>query len=196
MTTNQNPIDDTTLDDIAAASQSASERMRAWIDSIEQSRDTQPERLVQARAEADEARGWALIEEPFETQVSALRAYTRDGQPTGNATALPNLKAKTLFGARLAFDMLDAGGEDYDRVEEVQSRYFAMVGGDPGLAFLLFAEALELVAALVVPQLLEDLEQHGNNYDARVMLAEARTKAWRDRVANHEGAPYDPDAAK
>ncbi|OBK91483.1 hypothetical protein [Mycolicibacter sinensis] len=181
-----------TPDDIIAAGLSAAEQMREQIKMIEHARDTQPERLAKARADAETAADWSRIEEPFSQYVTELRAHTRDGDPASTTIALPSMQAKAMYGIRLAFDALDAG-EDPDRLDEVKNRYFTMVGGDPGLAFLVFAEALETVASLVVPQLLDDLEQHGSNYDARVMLAEARVKAWSDRVGNHGQAFTDDD---
>lgn len=166
---------------ILAAGVAAAEEWRERKKAIKQSRESQPERLAKARADAETAADWSQIEEPFAQHVSALR--TRDGDSTANI-ALPSMQAKCLYGVRLAFDALDAG-EDPDRLDKVKGDVFTMVGGDPGLAFLIFAEALDTIASLVVPQLLTDLEQHGSNYDARVTLAEARVKAWSDRVGNH-----------
>lgn len=171
------------MTDLADASQYSSETLqlaRELLAGIERNRREQPERLAKARAEADEARGWALIEEPWETLVMAPPAVNEHGQRTGNAIALPSITAKELMGARLAFDMLDAG--DTDQLDDVKTRYFAELGGDTGVLFLVCMAALDTIASIVVPQLLNDLEHHGSNYDARVMLAEARTKAWADRV--------------
>jgi hypothetical protein len=180
-------------DQILAEAESASERMRAYLAAIKKSREEQPDRLAKARAEADEARGWAIIDEPWDSQWAAVPGYNANGELTA-MLALPNITAKELFGARLAFDMLDAG-EDSDRIEDVKCRYFTMVGGDPGMAFLLFAAALDTVASLVVPQMIDELETHASNYDVRVMLAEARTKSWNGRVAELRG-PHDyPDGS-
>jgi len=173
-----------TEDEIVAAGVSAADRLREQIKAIEHARDTQSERLAMARADAETARDWSQIEEPFSQYVTALRAHTRDGDPTSTTIALPSMQAKCMYGVRLAFDALDAG-EDPNRLDEVKSDVFTMVGGDTGLALLIFAEALETIASLVVPQLLDDIERYGNNYDARVMLAEARAAAWGDRVGNH-----------
>lgn len=161
------------------------------LDHIQKSRDEQPDRLAKAREEADEARGWALIEEPWESQITALPAHNADGKRTGNALTVPNIVAKELFASRLAFDMLDAG-DDYDRLEEVKTRYFTMLGGDTGSLFLLFAAALDTVASLVVPQMIDELETRASNYDVRVMIAEARAKAWAGRVSELRG-PLDDD---
>ncbi|MGV0699969.1 hypothetical protein [Mycolicibacter sinensis] len=180
-------------DRIIAEGLSANERLGAMIATIKQARDTQPERLAKARAEAETAADWSRIEEPFSEHVTALRAHTRNGDPTSTAIALPSMQAKVMYGVRLAFDALDCG-DDADRLDKVKNDVFTMVGGDTGLAFLIFAEALETIASLVVPQLLDDLEQHGSNYDARVMLAEARVKAWSDRVGNHPSLAGDSEA--
>lgn len=168
---------DKSIEEIKAVTQTAQAILRRRIEGIEQSRGAQPERLAKARSDADEARGWALIEEPFHEQLTAIRAV--DG-PT--ALALPNFTAKELWGARLAFDLLDAG-EDFDQVDTVMSRLFATVNGDTGLAFLITSAALSTIASLVVPQLLDEIEQSGSNYDVRVGLAEARARAWHGRLA-------------
>lgn len=168
---------DMTLDEIA----SAADQARALLAHIKQGRDEQPELLAKARTEADEARGWSLIEEPWNTLISALPAYNSDGQRTGDSLTLPSITAKELFGARLAFDMLDCGA-DQDRLDEVKNRFFTELNGDTGLLFLVCMAALDTVASLVVPQMVDELEAHASNYDVRVMLAEARTKAWNGRV--------------
>ncbi|MDW5609730.1 hypothetical protein [Mycolicibacterium sp. D5.8-2] len=184
---------DQSLETVAAMDldelESLSNQAQRLLDHIRQSRDEQPARLAKAREEADEARGWALIEEPWESQITALPAHNADGKRTGNALTVPNITAKELFASRLAFDMLDAG-DDYDRLEEVKTRYFDMLGGDTGSLFLVFAAALDTVASLVVPQMIEELEDHASNYDVRVMLAEARAKAWAGRVSELRG-PHD-----
>lgn len=182
-TTNIDPFSPE-ADRIIAEGQTAVERAQAMITAIKQSRESQPERLAKARAEAETAADWSQIEEPFAQHVTALRT---DGDPLSSTIALPSMQAKCMYGVRLAFDALDAG-EDSDRLDKVKSDLFTMVDGDTGLAFLIFAEALDTIASLVVPQLLTDLEQHGSNYDARVTLAEARVKAWADRVGNHSAA--------
>lgn len=158
---------------------------RAHIAAIEAARDTQPERLAKARSEADEARGWALIEEPWSTLVSSVTSV--DGRAS---LTLPSITAKELMGARLAFDVLDAGGRDDDTLDEVQNRYFTELGGDTGVLYLVCMAALNTIADLVVPQMLEDLEARASNYDARFMLAEARAKAWNGRVSELRG-PHD-----
>ncbi|WP_423488159.1 hypothetical protein [Mycobacteroides sp. PCS013] len=156
------------------------ELLRDQLNQIDAARDSQPERLAAARSEADEARGWALIEEPWTELVTAFPAQTLDGKRTGDAITLPSITAKELFGARLAFDLLDCG-DDFERIDEVQNRYYAALSGDTGTLFLIAFSALSTIASVVMPQLLEDIEKQGN-WDMRVLLASARTKAWRDRV--------------
>ncbi|MGW0158464.1 hypothetical protein ACWDUN_03980 [Mycobacterium sp. NPDC003323] len=155
---------------------------------IDKARDEQPARLAKARSEADEARGWSLIEEPWSTLITAIPAHDADGNRTGAALTLPSVTAKELFGARLTFDILDAGladeaeGYEHDRVDTVKTRLFNELNGDTGLLFLVTMAALDTIATLVVPQMVEELETHASNYDVRVMLAEARTRSWNGRV--------------
>jgi hypothetical protein len=177
---------DMTADEADAFIASAVEQSTALLARIEKSRADQPERLAKARADADEARGWSMLEETWESQITAVPAYNSDGDRTGDALTIPNLVAKELFGSRLCFDLLDCGDDD-EQINAVLSRYFSMVSGDPGLAFLLFSSALTTVASVVVPQLLEELEQQASDYDVRVMLAEARAKAWNGRVNDIRG---------
>ena len=204
MTTTPNPsVDDLDpwgpeADDLVArAAEFASSKLsqaRAMLAAIEKARDEQPQRLAAARTAADEARGWSLIEEPWHTLITALPTYSADGRRTGGALSLPSITAKELFGARLAFDMLDAG-DDPDRLDAVKNRYFGELQGDTGLLFLVCMAALDTVASLIVPQLLEELETDASNYDVRVMLAEARAKAWRGRVSDLTGPQDDLDGA-
>jgi hypothetical protein len=156
--------------------ESAYETAKRLLHGLEQARDEQPARLAKARSEADEARGWALIEEPFENQVKSISSV--DGTV---ALALPNILAKELWGARLCFDLLDCG-DDYDQIDAVMSRLFSTVNGDTGIAFLIASSALSTIASIVVPQLLEEIEHRASNYDERVRLAQARAKAWAGRV--------------
>ncbi|MGC2380728.1 MAG: hypothetical protein WA622_27005 [Mycobacterium sp.] len=155
--------------------------MRRRVEDLKRAREEQPTLLAEARLEADEARGWSLIEEPWETHIVALPAYNSSGERTGDSLTLPNITAKEMYGARLAFDMLDCG-EDFDRIDEVQSRYFKMVNGDPGLMFLVAMSALSTLSGVVVPQILDQLETQASDYTTRVELARARTRAWNGRV--------------
>lgn len=171
--------------EILAAGMRAAEQMRARVAEIEKAKQDQPAKLAAARAAADEARGWSLIEEPWHSLISALPTYNAAGERTGDALTLPSITAKELFGARMAFDMLDAGldTEDDERIEEVKTRYFSQLNGDTGLLFLVCMAALDTIAMLIVPQMVDELETHASNYDVRVMLAEARTKSWNGRVS-------------
>jgi hypothetical protein len=187
MTTNETDLTPEQMDE---ALETARDILRRRADELEQAKAIQPERLAQARDAADEARGWSLLEEPWESQITAVPTYNSDGERTGDALTIPNITAKELFGSRLCFDALDCGDDD-DQIDEVFSRYFAMVNGDTGLAFLLFSSALRTIANLVVPQLLDEIEQQGSNYDARVMLAEALAKAWNGRVEEIRGNNHD-----
>lgn len=172
-------------DKIIADGLAAVQEARERIKQIDQARNNQPALLAKARSEADEARGWSLIEEPWASLITALPAYNSAGERTGNSLVLPSIIAKELFGARLAFDMLDAGldSEDPDRIEAVKNRYFTELQGDSGLLFLVCMAALDTIASLIVPQMVDELETRASNYDVRVMLAEARTKSWNGRVS-------------
>jgi hypothetical protein len=156
------------------------EEARQFIAYVEKTRDEQPQRLAQARAEADEAREQSMLIEPWAEQLTALRAHRRDGQPTAEMLILPNMSAKEMFGGRLAFDALDCADDDSgERINDVLTRLFTMVGGDTGQAMLILASALDTIASHVMPTLLDQIEQHASNWEVRVTLAEARTNAWR-----------------
>jgi hypothetical protein len=159
--------------------------MREQIAAMERAKARQPERLAKARSDAEEARGWALIEEPFDGQVKSITSL--DGTAS---LSLPNITARELWGARLAFDLLDCG-EDFDHIDAVISRLFSTVNGDTGIAMVIMPAALSTIASLVVPQLLEEIERGASNYDERVRLAEARAKAWNGRVSEIRGGGDD-----
>jgi hypothetical protein len=166
MTTNIDPAD----------TQAVLNYLRRRIDDMEAAKTSQPERLAKARSDAEEARGWALIEEPLDGQVQSIASI--DGTAS---LSLPNITAKELWGARLAFDILDCG-DDFDRIDAVISRLFSAANGDTGLMMLIQAAALSMIASLIVPQLLDEIEHSGSNYDERVRLAEARAKVWHGRI--------------
>lgn len=155
----------------------AVEEMRAHIAAMTKARDEQPERLAAARSDAEVARGWALIEEPFDSQVKTITST--DGSAT---LSLPNIAAKELWGARLCFDILDCGDE-FDQIDAVIARLFSTAGGDTGITMTIMASALSTIAGLVVPQLLQEIEHSGSNWGERVRLCEARAKAWNGRVS-------------
>jgi hypothetical protein len=188
MTTN--PTNDMTIEELDEIAESARDLLRRRIDEMEAAKTSQPERLAKARSDAEEARGWALLEEPWDDQVTALPAYNADGERTGAAITLPSITARELWGARLCFDLLDCG-DDFDQVDAVIGRAFAMVHGDTGLAMILMSSALSTIATLVVPQLLDEIEHSGSNYDERVRLSEARAKAWNGRVSELRGPQDD-----
>ncbi|MFN3004588.1 hypothetical protein ACK12G_15145 [Mycolicibacterium wolinskyi] len=200
MTTNHPNNDDHDLDAISEYSSETLRLAKEILAGVDRARAEQPARLAAARSEADEARGWSLIEEPWNTLITALPAHDSEGKPTGNALVLPSITAKELFGARLAFDMLDAGlrgeyDDATDYVDEVKNRYFSELQADTGLLFLVTMAALDTIATLVVPQMVDELETLASNYDVRVMLAEARTKSWNGRVSEIQGL-YDECAGR
>lgn len=181
------PTDDES-EAILAAGLSAAQRIREQIKGIERAKDSQPDRLAKARSDAEQARGWALLEEPFGDQVTSVTSV--NGAET---LSLPNITAKELWGARLCFDLLDCG-DDFDQIDAVMSRLFSTVNGDTGIAFLIASAALSTIAGLVVPELLAEIEHSASNYDVRVKLAEARAKSWNGRVSELRG-PHDDTAA-
>lgn len=150
--------------------------MRARVAAIEKAREEQPGRLAKARADAEVARDWAQIQEPFKDQVQSLTSI--DGTAT---LALPNITARELWGARMCFDLLDCG-DDYEKIDAVISELFTTCNGDPGITMTVMSAALSTIAGLVVPQLLEEIEHSGSNWDERVRLCEARAKAWNGRA--------------
>jgi hypothetical protein len=172
MTTNHT---DAESDAIIAAGLSAVDQWREHAKAMEEAKASQPERLVKARSE--EARGWALLEETLDGQVKSLTSV--DGAAS---LALPNMHARELWGARLAFDLLDCG-DDFDEIDAVIGRLFTAAGGDPGVTMVIMSAALSTTAALIVPQLLDEIEHRGSNWDERVRLCEARAKAWNGRVS-------------
>ena len=174
--------------EIITAGLRAADQKRARVAAIEKAREEQPARLAKAREDAEVARGWSLIEEPFEDQVKTIAST--DGTAT---LSLPNITARELWGARLCFDLLDCG-DDYDQIDTVISRMFSTVNGDTGIAMVIMSAALSTIAGLVVPQLLDEIEHSGSNWDERVRLCEARAKAWNGR-ANELRAIQD-DAVK
>lgn len=172
-----NPTDsDMTPDEMDRAVESARDILRRRADELDEAKASQPERLAKARSDAEEARGWALLEEPLAGQVKSIDSI--DGQAS---LTLPNMVAKELWGARLAFDLLDCG-DDYEEIDAVTARLFAAAGGDTGVMMLIQAAALSTIAALIVPQFLQEIEIHGSNWDERVRLCEARAKAWHGRA--------------
>jgi hypothetical protein len=164
---------------------SAADQAREFLTHLERARDEQPERLAKARSDAEEARGWALLEEPLDGQVNSINSV--DGTAS---LSLPNITARELWGARLAFDLLDCG-DDFDEIDAVIGRLFTAAGGDPGVMMVVMSAALSTIASLVVPQLLNEIEHGGSNFDERVRLAEARAKAWNGRVAELREAQDD-----
>jgi hypothetical protein len=169
---------------------SALNQALAILNRIQQDREAQPERLAKARSDAEEARGWALLEESLESQVQSL-----DSTDGTASLSLPNVTARELWGARLCFDLLDCG-DDYDEIDATISRLFCAANGDTGIAMVIMSAALSTIAALVVPELLDEIEHSGSNYDERVRLAEARAKAWHGRVAELREAQCDAPASQ
>ncbi|MHA7663732.1 hypothetical protein [Mycolicibacterium sp. HS_4_1] len=157
------------------------EQARWAVEQLERSRQQQPAHLANARASAAEARTIGLTAEPWWELWSAMPTHRPGGEING-MLALPTPNAKELFGARLAFDLLGCCANEHE-VHEVLMSCLRMVG-DPNHMMLVCAAALKTIANHVVPQMLDDLEAHGSNYDVRVFLADAARNAWQPRVAD------------
>lgn len=190
MTTNPtNP----SLEDNDLLSTTATEILRRRIEQIERDRGHQPEFLAMAREDAETAREEALAAEPW---ADCWKAIPMTDAGTGEMTgmmALPTIEGKELWGARAAFDFLDAG-EDREKIEEVLSRYFSALDGNTEHLFFIFSAALCTIAEHVVPAMLDKLEHDASDYRSRVLLADAAANAWRTRAGDglrepggHEG---------
>jgi len=167
--------------------QSASDILRR----IKRDRDEQPTRLLQAREQAAEARDecLAIEDERWDGTWTAVPIVDDTGEMNG-LYAMPSIDGKELFGTRLAFDLLGCSAAD-DQVDETMENYFGMVR-EPAHMFLVCAAALKVIAKHVVPQMLDDLEQHASNYNARVLLADAARNAWTTRVNDvRQGGDHD-----
>lgn len=181
MTTN--PTDDLTLD-------AATEILRRRIEQIDRDRGHQPEFLAMAREDAEAAREEALAAEPWADCWTALPMTDADtGELTG-MMALPSVNGKELWGARAAFDFLDAG-EDREAIEKVLSRYFSALDGNTEHLFFVFSAALCTIAEHVVPAMLDKLENEASDYRSRVLLADAAANAWRTRAGDDLREPGD-----
>jgi hypothetical protein len=179
----------TTNSDMDRAVESATQILRRRVDEIEAAENAQPERLAKARSDAEVARGWALLEEPLDGQITSIAST--DGTAL---LSLPNITARELWGARLAFDLLDCG-DSFDQIDAVVGRLFSSANGDTGITMTIMSAALSTIAALVVPQLFDTIEQSGSDYDERARLCEARARAWHGRVIELRG-PQDEAAER
>ena len=153
--------------------------LRELIARLDSSRAEQPARITQARAEAETARRDALSTEPWDQLLSALPAYSFDGQLTG-MMAIPRVFGKELFGTRLAFDLLGCC-DDEDQVADILRNYRSMIK-EPDHLFLIAFSALSVIANHVVPRLLGVIEDTASDWETRVTLAGAARNAWASRV--------------
>ncbi|MEP9391197.1 hypothetical protein ABLE94_02910 [Gordonia sp. VNK1] len=151
--------------------------LRQLIAHLEQSRDTQPQRLADMRTQADAERDHARIGEPWMDTVGALPATDEAGNLTG-VMGLPSLDAKSLWGARLAFDLVSRGLP----AKEILSELFSDIR-DTDHLMLVLAAACETLAESIVAPMLEEIETRASDYDMRVSLADAARNAWSVRCA-------------
>lgn len=173
----------TTTPNMDEAMTAATDILRRRIEELDRARGHQPELLAMARADIDTAREAALTDEPW---ADCWKAVPMTDAETGEMTgmmSIPTIDGKELWGARAAFDFLDAG-TDRDRIEDTLSRYFSALDGNIEHLFFVFSAALCTVAEHVVPAMLHKLENQASDWTSRVMLAEAAANAWRTR-ANH-----------
>jgi hypothetical protein len=173
---------DRDLDPVKRCGAAAREALLRELEVIEESKRSQPQRLVEMRAQAEDERIKALMDEPWADFVTGIPTVTGDGERTSDAVAMPTIVGKELFGTRLAFDLLAHCGDE-ERVAEILRTYYKMTGG-PRHMFLVCAAALDTIAIHVIPALLDTLEHQASDYDARVRLAEAARNAWAARVVD------------
>lgn len=155
------------------------EAIRQAIRAIETAKQTQPERLAEARAAATDERTRAQAAEPWSATLTSVPAVTGDGDLSG-MLSMPTIEGKEVFGTRLAFDLLGCCGDE-DEVEEKLNEFCGLVG-EPDHMVAVCAAALATIAEHVVPVLLDTLERSASDYDSRVRLAEAARNAWAVRV--------------
>lgn len=150
---------------------------RAFLAGLEENKRLQPERLGQARAQADDEKIKALAAEPWADVVAGIPTVDFSGILT-----MPTIDGKELFGTRLAFDLLGCCADE-DQVAEKLTECYSMIG-DPAHMFLVCAAALDTIANHVVPVLLDNYEEKTSDYEVRVRLADAARNAWAARVVD------------
>ena len=157
-------------------------RLDAMIDHHRQARVPQPERLADLRSQRDAARAAMLEAAPWTDCVTAVPTTDAETGELVGMLGFPDLDGKDLWGARLAFDVLDAAG-DRERLWEALDIYFAALHHHPEHLMIVFASALRTIGEHVMPTLLESLERDGR-YDHRVNLADAARNAWSTRLGS------------
>ncbi|CAN5150582.1 hypothetical protein BH09ACT8_BH09ACT8_59140 [soil metagenome] len=189
MTTNHT---DEESDRMIAEGLSAVDRMRQRIAAMEKEREEQPSRLAAARNAADAAREATVEAEPWVDNLNIIPTQSESGDLNGMAS-FPGIEAKEIWGSRLLFDLLGCTDND-DEINDVLGRYFTLLNGDTDHLFLIMSGALVTAADTVIPMLLKDIEDYGNNYGARVYLAEAARKSWELNINALRQAPnYEED---
>lgn len=151
---------------------------------IEEAKRTQPERLAEARADADDERIKALTAEPWPDAVIAIPTTDIGSGECDGMLSMPSVGGTELFGTRLAFDLLGCCGDEEQVAAKL--REFRRMIRDPVQMVLVFAAALDTIAAEVVPALLDRYEEASGDYDARVRFANAARTAWSARVADFD----------
>ncbi|WP_064066859.1 hypothetical protein, partial [Prescottella equi] len=159
------------------------EQLQQYIAEIEAAMTSQADRLFDMRAKSLIARYEMLHVEPWAEVVKAVPGYSADGEMSG-LLGIPSITAKEMFGTRLAFDLASNAGDEQG-IRDTLNEYLDIVG-DPENMMLVSTAALSTMATLVLPTLLEIVEQRGSNWDVRVNLVDAARNAWSKRVGDFE----------
>lgn len=175
-------------DAIIAAGVSAAKVVLEERAAAERTRAQQPARLAAAKFAADQARECAVAAEPWADTVSVLPAHDQSGELAG-MVAFPDIEAKEIWGLRLLFDLIGCSDNNADDIDSVLDRYYTLLNGDISHLFLIFSAALVTAVDTVIPMLLNNIEESGDNWEARVLLADAARKAWSLNVNAPKGAP-------
>ncbi|ABM12284.1 hypothetical protein [Mycolicibacterium vanbaalenii] len=170
------PTNSDDLDSIAHSSSEALRMAREVLAGIEKSREEQPALLAAARNAADAAREATIAEQPWAENLQFALTETLTGEVNGVAS-FPGIEAKEIWGSRLLFDLIGCTDNDGE-INDVLSRYFTLLNGDTAHLFIVMSAALVTCADTLIPMLLDDIEKYGNNYGARVYLADAARKSW------------------
>lgn len=149
---------------------------------MEEAKRTQPERLVQARGQAEDERIKAFAEEPWSDVVTGIPTVDITTGECNGMFSVPTIEGKELFGTRLAFDLLGCCGDE-DQVAEKLREFHTMIR-DPAHLVVVLTSALDTIASYVVPDLLDSYERTALDYQVRVGLAEAARRAWVARSAD------------
>lgn len=160
------------------------DQMKAFIEHINERRESQPDRLFDLRGQLLIARDEALQAEPWSMFVRDIEARSESGEVTG-VLRFPTIAAKETFGVRLALEIAAQAGSASD-IEETFNDYFSMVK-EPVELFLVFAAALDTMGTMVLPALYEVVENKACDYDTRTNFLATAVNVWEKRLADFGG---------